>query len=50
MNVGWKVDPYLMRLTGGRLGVGLMIPTALLETRGARTGRERKKALQQRPF
>jgi len=42
MNVGWKVDPYLMRLTGGRLGVGLIIPTALLETRGARTGRERR--------
>jgi deazaflavin-dependent oxidoreductase (nitroreductase family) len=38
-HVGWKVDPYLMRLTGGRLGVGLMIPTALLETHGARSGR-----------
>jgi deazaflavin-dependent oxidoreductase (nitroreductase family) len=41
-NVGWKVDPHLMRLTGGRLGVGLMIPTALLETRGVRTGRVRR--------
>jgi deazaflavin-dependent oxidoreductase (nitroreductase family) len=40
--IGWKVDPHLMRLTGGRLGVGLMIPTALLETRGARTGRVRR--------
>jgi len=30
-----------MRLTRGRLGVGLMIPTALLETRGARTERAR---------
>jgi deazaflavin-dependent oxidoreductase (nitroreductase family) len=37
----WKVDPYLMRLTGGRVGTGLMLPTALLETRGARTGRRR---------
>lgn len=37
----WKLDPYLMRLTGGRLGLGLMLPTALLETRGARTGRLR---------
>jgi deazaflavin-dependent oxidoreductase (nitroreductase family) len=39
--VVWKVDPHLMRLTGGRLGMGLMLPTALLETRGARTGRLR---------
>lgn len=42
MNVVWKVDPHLMRLTGGRLGLGLMLPTALLETRGARTGRLRR--------
>ena len=41
-NVVWKVDPHLMRLTGGRLGLGLMLPTALLETRGARTGRPRR--------
>jgi deazaflavin-dependent oxidoreductase (nitroreductase family) len=27
-----------MRATGGRLGFDLMIPTALLETRGARSG------------
>src|SRR5947209_570774 len=40
--VGWKVDPYLLRLTRGRLGFGLVIPTALLETRGARTGRTRR--------
>ena len=26
----WKVDPHLMRLTGGRLGMGLVLPTALL--------------------
>jgi hypothetical protein len=38
----WKVDPYLMRLTGGRGGMGLLLPTALLETRGARTGRLRR--------
>lgn len=41
-NVVWKVDPRLMQLTGGRLGLGLMLPTALLETRGARTGRVRR--------
>ena len=37
----WRLDPYLLRLTGGRLGFGLSLPTALLETRGARTGRAR---------
>jgi deazaflavin-dependent oxidoreductase (nitroreductase family) len=40
--VVWKLDPYLMRLTGGRVGTGLMLPTALLETHGARTGRLRR--------
>jgi deazaflavin-dependent oxidoreductase (nitroreductase family) len=40
--VAWKVDPHLLRLTGGRFGFGLILPTALLETRGARTGRVRR--------
>jgi deazaflavin-dependent oxidoreductase (nitroreductase family) len=40
--VVWKVDPHLMRLSGGRVGLGLILPTALLETRGARTGRLRR--------
>ncbi len=38
----WKVDPHLLRLSGGRLSTGLGLPTALLETRGARTGRARR--------
>lgn len=38
----WKVDPHLMRLTGGRVGMGLIVPTALLQTRGARSGRTRR--------
>ena len=38
----WKLDPILMRLSGGRLGLGLVLPTALLETRGARTGQLRR--------
>lgn len=42
IHVVWKVDPPLMRLTGGRLGMGLMLPTALLVTRGARSGRVRR--------
>jgi deazaflavin-dependent oxidoreductase (nitroreductase family) len=42
VNVVWKVDPYLMRATRGRLGMGLVMPTALLETRGARSGAIRR--------
>ena len=38
MRVVWKLDPHLLRLSGGRLGMGLVVPTALLETRGARSG------------
>jgi deazaflavin-dependent oxidoreductase (nitroreductase family) len=38
----WKVDPLLMRATRGRLGMGLLMPTALLETRGARSGALRR--------
>lgn len=41
-HIGWRVDPYLLRLTGGRIGTGLFIPTALLETRGARSGQTRR--------
>jgi deazaflavin-dependent oxidoreductase (nitroreductase family) len=41
----WKIDPYLMRLTRGRLGTGLLLPTALLQTRGARTCRVRRNAV-----
>jgi deazaflavin-dependent oxidoreductase (nitroreductase family) len=43
--VVWKLDPHLMRLTGGRLGMGLVLPTALLETRGAKTGQLRRNAV-----
>jgi deazaflavin-dependent oxidoreductase (nitroreductase family) len=37
----WRLDPYVLRATRGRLGMGMMLPTALLETRGAKTGRPR---------
>jgi deazaflavin-dependent oxidoreductase (nitroreductase family) len=40
--IAWRLDPYLMRLTRGRLGMGLLLPTALLETRGARSGQVRR--------
>lgn len=43
--VVWRVDPVLMRLTRGRFGLGLLLPTALLETRGARTGERRRNAV-----
>lgn len=38
----WRVDPWLMRVSGGRLSMGLVLPTALLETRGARSGAVRR--------
>ncbi|MEA2437178.1 MAG: hypothetical protein QOF65_1734, partial [Thermoleophilaceae bacterium] len=40
--VVWKLDPFLLQLSRGRMGMGLLLPTALLETRGARTGRLRR--------
>jgi deazaflavin-dependent oxidoreductase (nitroreductase family) len=43
--VVWRLDPPLLRLTGGRLGFGLSLPTGVLETRGARTGQPRRNAL-----
>jgi len=43
--LGWKLDPVLLRLTGNRLATTLVIPTAVLETRGARTGKRRRNAV-----
>lgn len=43
--VAWKVDPVLMRWTGGRLGFGIGLPTAVLETTGARSGQARRNAV-----
>ena len=43
-NVAWKLDPVLMRLTGGRLRSTGPLASGLLETRGARTGRLRRNA------
>jgi deazaflavin-dependent oxidoreductase (nitroreductase family) len=43
--VVWKVDPYLLRATRGRLGMGLVLPTALLETTGAKSGALRRNAV-----
>jgi deazaflavin-dependent oxidoreductase (nitroreductase family) len=41
-NVVWKLDPYVLRATRGRIGLGLVLPTALLETRGAKSGAVRR--------
>ena len=43
--VVWKVDPYLFAATRGRVGMGLVLPTALLETRGAKSGAVRRNAV-----
>jgi deazaflavin-dependent oxidoreductase (nitroreductase family) len=40
----WKLDPYLLRVTGGRIRSTGPVASALLETRGARTSRPRKNA------
>jgi deazaflavin-dependent oxidoreductase (nitroreductase family) len=45
VHVVWRLDPYLMRVTRGRLGMGLVVPTALLETRGAKSGALRRNAV-----
>jgi deazaflavin-dependent oxidoreductase (nitroreductase family) len=44
-NVAWKLDPYLLRASRGRVGMGLFLPTALLETRGAKSGAVRRNAV-----
>lgn len=43
--IGWKLDPVLLRLTGGRVASTGPIPTGLLETRGARSGQRRRNAV-----
>src|SRR5215212_8019170 len=43
--IAWRLDPVLMRLTGSRLRMGGLLPTALLETRGARSGLPRSNAV-----
>jgi len=41
----WKLDPILLRATGGRLSGTLAIRTAVLETRGAKSGVVRRSAV-----
>jgi hypothetical protein len=44
VNVFWRLDPLLLRLTGGRLSSTGPLAAALLESRGARTGLPRQNA------
>lgn len=44
-HLGWKLDPVLLRLTGNRVATTVVIPTAVLETRGARSGKRRRNAV-----
>jgi deazaflavin-dependent oxidoreductase (nitroreductase family) len=44
VNVAWKVDPHLLRLTRGRFSTARPLAAALLESRGARTGQPRRNA------
>ena len=44
VNIAWKLDPYLLRLTSGRFSTSGPLATALLESRGARTGQPRRTA------
>ena len=41
VNIAWKVDPHLLKLTRGRFSTAGPLATALLESRGARTGQLR---------
>jgi hypothetical protein len=43
--VAWKLDPFLLSLTRGRVRMGMGLPIALLETRGARSGQRRRNAV-----
>jgi deazaflavin-dependent oxidoreductase (nitroreductase family) len=44
-HVNWKLDPFLLRVTGGRFASTLVFPTAVLETQGAKSGARRRNAI-----
>ena len=45
VNVGNKIDPYLMRATGGRVKSTISAPTVLLTHTGAKSGKRRSTPL-----
>lgn len=44
-HVAWKLDPLLLKLTGGRLGCSGPIASGVLESHGARSGKTRTNAV-----
>jgi deazaflavin-dependent oxidoreductase (nitroreductase family) len=44
-HVSWKLDPVLLRATRGRIASTLMFPSAVLETRGVKSGARRRNAI-----
>lgn len=44
-HVNWKLDPWLLRISKGRVSTTLCFPSAVLETRGAKTGERRRNAI-----
>lgn len=44
VNIAWKIDPHLLEITRGRFSTAGPLATALLESRGARTGQPRRNA------
>ncbi len=44
VNIAWRLDPVLLALSRGRFSTTGPVASALLETRGARTGRPRRTA------
>jgi deazaflavin-dependent oxidoreductase (nitroreductase family) len=44
-HINWKLDPLLLRMTRGRFATTLVFPTALLETKGAKSGATRRNAI-----
>ncbi|BAX95837.1 nitroreductase [Mycobacteroides stephanolepidis] len=45
INIAPKADPWLLTISGGRVGMALILPSTLLTTRGAKTGRARSNAV-----
>ena len=43
--ISWKIDPVLLRVTGGRVATTKVFPVAVLETTGARSGARRRNAV-----
>jgi deazaflavin-dependent oxidoreductase (nitroreductase family) len=44
-HVNWKLDPFLLRVTHGRVASTLVFPSAVLETTGAKSGAVRRNAI-----